>query len=140
RCGGRGSEESFFSFVGSLFFCKNNWKLDFFLEDLKAFRARGSCPGSALNFWAPGRFWWNAARGLALVAFTDIVAKIAICIIRILLNFIRCFFHPVIAGRAVYISIKNRMAIFLMPATFPNPKFLTKKPPDPDGQGGFSKN
>ena len=70
-----------------ILFCKNNWKLDFFLEDLKAFRARGFCSGSALNFWAPGRSSWNAARGLALAAFTGIVAKIAICIIRILLNF-----------------------------------------------------
>ena len=47
RCGGRGSEDFLSRLREFILFCKNNWKLDFFLEDLKASRARGSCSGSA---------------------------------------------------------------------------------------------
>ncbi len=58
--GGAGPKIFFLVLREFILFCKNNWKLDFFLEDLKAFRARGSCSGSALNFWALGR--WNGTR------------------------------------------------------------------------------
>ena len=81
-----------FSFVGSLFcFVKIRVKLDLFPRGFESFKSTWVLSRIRLKFLSAQRIGWDSARGLALSAFMDIVAKNAICIIRISLNFWNSF-------------------------------------------------